>query len=728
MAEEFNLSIYNDVYDMSFNQETEEIHIELKEGYYPLSNNGDLSNCYTKPQSDSRYKSINYVPNWGSIGGNIENQADLIQKFGNYYNKNEVDSLISNIDVDVDLSNYYTKPQSDARFKSISYTPNWSEVSGKPTTFTPSAHTHTISEVINLQSTLDNKEDKLNAVNLGEILDTQLSIKMTPSADDEIVILDSITGDAATVKFSSFGGNVATSNLVPYTGATQDLNIGAHYFESSAGFKTPNGTPNKALTSNGGTFDLNLKVDKVTGKQLSSEDYTTVEKTKLSGIEVGANNYTHPTGDGYSHIPATSTTNNGKVLKAGATANSANWSNVDWSEIANKPATFMPATHTHAISEVTNLQTSLDAKVSTLDVVTTATANKLLKLDVNAKLPASITGNADGNAATATKLQTARTINGVNFDGSANITINAVDSTARIASSEKGAINGVATLDSTGKVPSSQLPSYVDDVLEFANLASFPATGESGKIYIAIDTNLTYRWGGSSYVVMSSSLALGETESTAYRGDRGKIAYDHSQITSGNPHGTTKNDIGLGNVDNTSDVNKPISLATQNALNLKANKGLNIKITTPSNLVTGTLAETEVLRIEIPANSLSASDVLRIPFLIVSKIGTNGTMSIRGKLSTSPTMPSVTTDQLFQFLALPATNQYVGLDRSFVIDGGQIKGIHFAINVLSSISNSNSPLASKAFDRTVTNYLYVSIQLFNTADQARLEGMQLTNS
>ena len=71
-------------------------------------------------------------------------------------------------------------------------------------------------------------------------------------------------------------------------------------------------------------------------------------------------------------------------------------------------------------------------------------------------------------------------------------------------------LNTKADLDG-GKVPAWQLPSYVDDVLEFANLASFPATGESGKIYIAIDTNLTYRWGGSSYVVMTSSLALGET-------------------------------------------------------------------------------------------------------------------------------------------------------------------------------------------------------------------------
>ena len=121
-----------------------------------------------------------------------------------------------------------------------------------------------------------------------------------------------------------------------------------------------------------------------------------------------------------------------------------------------------------------------------------------------------------------------------------------------------------------GKVPSSQLPSYVDDVLEFANLASFPATGESGKIYVALNTNLTYRWSGTTYAEISPSLALGETFSTAYRGDRGKTAYDHSQ-TIGNPHGTTKGDIGLGNVDNTSDANKPISTATQTALNGKEN-------------------------------------------------------------------------------------------------------------------------------------------------------------
>lgn len=93
---------------------------------------------------------------------------------------------------------------------------------------------------------------------------------------------------------------------------------------------------------------------------------------------------------------------------------------------------------------------------------------------------------------------------------------------------QKGSTNGIATLDSGGKVPSSQLPSYVDDVLEYSSRSTFPSTGESGKIYIALDTNLTYRWSGSAYVEISPSLALGETSSTAYRGDRGKTAYDHA--------------------------------------------------------------------------------------------------------------------------------------------------------------------------------------------------------
>ena len=103
-------------------------------------------------------------------------------------------------------------------------------------------------------------------------------------------------------------------------------------------------------------------------------------------------------------------------------------------------------------------------------------------------------------------------------DVSENITP-ALDNKVDISSI--GVANGVAGLDSNGLIPSSQLPSYVDDVLEYASLSNFPETGTTGKIYVALDTNKTYRWGGSSYTEISESISLGTTSSTAYRGDLG---------------------------------------------------------------------------------------------------------------------------------------------------------------------------------------------------------------
>lgn len=217
----------------------------------------------------------------------------------------------------------------------------------------------------------------------------------------------------------------------------------------------------------------------------------------------------------------------------------------------------------------------------------------------------------------------------------------------------KGAPNGLASLNESGIIPSAQLPSYVDDVIEVDTFSNLPGTGESGNIYIVQDTNLTYRWSGTDYVEISKSLALGETSSTAYSGDKGKATTDklnripdklitdtvnvnqstteavlnfttyrqeaqqtgrntltitsattsqaglmsssdktkldglkdQAGITSdidavqtnlethinnkSNPHEVTKDQVGLGNVDNTSDANKPISNATQTALNGK---------------------------------------------------------------------------------------------------------------------------------------------------------------
>lgn len=134
-----------------------------------------------------------------------------------------------------------------------------------------------------------------------------------------------------------------------------------------------------------------------------------------------------------------------------------------------------------------------------------------------------------------------------------NVTLSAADVGA-IPSTEKGTANGVAQLDESGKVPVSQLPSYVSDVIEADSKDDFPETGEANKIYSAKDTNLIYRWSGSAYVEISQSLAIGETSATAFAGDKGKIAYDHSQLTSGNPHNVTADEVGAAPAAHTSAV------------------------------------------------------------------------------------------------------------------------------------------------------------------------------
>lgn len=129
-----------------------------------------------------------------------------------------------------------------------------------------------------------------------------------------------------------------------------------------------------------------------------------------------------------------------------------------------------------------------------------------------------------------------------------DITLSASDVNA-VPTADLGVAGGVATLDENGKVNSSQWPASVDDIIEAPSASQFPVQGESNKIYVALDTNLTYRWGGTAYVEISPSLALGNTSSTAYRGDYGEAAYNHSQLVGSqgqlrNPHNVNLADLG----------------------------------------------------------------------------------------------------------------------------------------------------------------------------------------
>lgn len=186
------------------------------------------------------------------------------------------------------------------------------------------------------------------------------------------------------------------------------------------------------------------------------------------------------------------------------------------------------------------------------------------------------------DTALAGKVDKTTTVNGKALTG--NITLAAADVSA-IPTTAKGAANGVATLDATGKVPSSQLPAFVDDVIngylsggkfykEEAHTTVLP--NEDGKIYIDLHTEKTYRWSGTAYVVISETIALGETSATAYRGDRGKIAYDHSQVAHAPANAEQNVQSDWSVTDSTSDAfikNKPTSLPTANAIVVKLNGG-----------------------------------------------------------------------------------------------------------------------------------------------------------
>ena len=198
-----------------------------------------------------------------------------------------------------------------------------------------------------------------------------------------------------------------------------------------------------------------------------------------------------------------------------------------------------------------NIPTSMISGLGTAAAANTGTASgNVPVIQSNNKILETLIPDLSGTYVPITTL-----INGKPLSG--NVTLSASDVGA-IPATAKGAASGVAELDSTGKVPASQLPAYVDDVVDayvVSGAAAFSSgwlsatsggaalTPDANKIYVVLSAgqyqNLTFRWSGTVYVEISPSLALGETASTAYPGDKGKVAYDHAQVKSGNPHGVT---------------------------------------------------------------------------------------------------------------------------------------------------------------------------------------------
>lgn len=240
------------------------------------------------------------------------------------------------------------------------------------------------------------------------------------------------------------------------------------------------------------------KVSSEAGKGLSSNDYTDTEKTKLAGIAAGAqvNTVTGIKGDSEGSYR----TGNVNITKG----------NIGLGNVENKSSATIRGELTKA-----NVTTALGYTPP----------------EANTTYDAMSDTEAKTGTATTAKLISAEVLDAA-IENKGYITSHQ-DISGKLDSSLKGAANGLAELDAQGKVPSSQLPSYVDDVIECNGQASFPSTGETGKVYVDTSTNKTYRWSGSAYVVIGSDLALGTTSSTAFRGDYGAAAYAHGVTNKG---------------------------------------------------------------------------------------------------------------------------------------------------------------------------------------------------
>lgn len=212
-----------------------------------------------------------------------------------------------------------------------------------------------------------------------------------------------------------------------------------------------------------------------------------------------------------------------------------------------------------------------------------------------------------------------------------------VDAQGHITAGASLSASDIPSLDASkitsGTIDPARLPSFVDDVLEFANLAGFPTTGEAGKIYIALDTNKSYRWSGSTYVYITS----GAVDSVA--GKTGVVTL-------------VKADVGLANVDNTSDANKPISTATQNALNTKVDTSTNQTIagvktfsSTISGSISGNAATATKLATARTINGVSfdgTANIVAPTNLTVGTITTT-TVPIESSTGTNASIPAATT-------------------------------------------------------------------------------------
>lgn len=443
--------------------------------------------------------------------------------------------------------------------------------------------------VSKVKSLLDNKVDKVN----GKQLSTN---DYTTTEKNKLAGIANNANNYSLPKASStvLGGIKIGNNLtIDSNGVVSATDTNTTYSNMVGATSTSDGSSGLVPKPTQGNQSKFLRADG-TWQTPTNTTYTVAttskdglmsktDKSKLDGIAENANNYVHPSTHAASMITQDSThrfvtdveksTWNGKASTAVVTTEANGLMSSDMLTKLNSLNNYTLPTASSTLGGVktTSTVTSntgytaspiIDGVVYYKDTNTTygnasTTTNGLMTKEMVTKLNGIETG-AQVNTVTGVKgssestyrtgqINITKTNIGLgNVENKTSATIRGELTSSNVTtalgytplnSNVKGSANGVAELDENGLVVASQLPSYVDDVIEgylsggkFYKEAAHTTeiTGEAGKIYVDLSNNKTYRWSGTAFAEISASLALGETSSTAYRGDRGKVAYDHA--------------------------------------------------------------------------------------------------------------------------------------------------------------------------------------------------------
>lgn len=394
--------------------------------------------------------------------------------------------------------------------------------------------------------------------------------------------------------------------------------------------------------------------------------------------------------------------------------------------------------HNHTVSNISDL-TATASELNVLDGIT-ATTTELNYIDgVTSNIQTQLDGKSSNGHTHDDRYYTE-----TEMDTKLN---------AKLNTSLKGSVNGLAELDENGKVPSSQLPSYVDDVIEGYYYSSnfytdsahtIKVTGETGKIYIDLSTNKTYRWSGSVFVVISETLALGETSSTAYRGDRGKIAYDHSQ-TAHAPSNAQANQNAFSNV-LVDSINIAANTPTD-TLTLVAGSNITITPDATNDKITISSLGTDTKVTQTPTTSNASYPLLLAP--TGQTTATTTTSYFATKFQANPSTGEFTAPNLTGTTGVYATKYYGTTDagQAFIfngycggkrdtadilkVSGSSADGTTNTLNIntdLDDISFTKPMYVNNTFTATTVKSFGDVIANYGTDKQVSLQGLKDTTT